>query len=175
MTDALAYPIGPHEPRHEYTAEEREAFIARLAAQPAALAAALSGLPPATLHHAYRPGGWTVQQVVHHMADSHMNMFIRIKLALSVVEPTILPYDQDAWAHQPDVEAVPPMVSVALLAALHERLVVLLRALTPYQFLRAIIHPENGRMSIEQVLGMYAWHGDHHIAHIMALRQREGF
>jgi hypothetical protein len=100
-------------------------------------------------------------------------MFIRVKLALSEDEPTIKPYDQDLWVQQADVDAVSPMVSVALLAALHERAVAFYRALTPGQFLRGLMHPENGRMTIEQVLALYAWHGDHHIAHITGFRERE--
>jgi uncharacterized damage-inducible protein DinB len=175
VTDPLSYPIGEHQAQPTYTPDERAANIARLAAQPAALAASLSGLPAHAFAHPYRPGGWTVQQLVHHVADSHVNMFMRVKLALSEHEPTIKPYDQDAWVEQPDVQSVAPMVSVALLAALHERVVALLRALTPEQFTRGLMHPDNGRMTVEHVLALYAWHGDHHIAHITALRQREGW
>lgn len=172
MSDHLSFPIGRHTRQAEYTAAERTAMIARLAAQPAALAAAISGLPDEALEQPYRPGGWTIRQLVHHVADSHVNMFIRVKLALSEDEPTIKPYDQDRWVEQADVAAVPPMVSVALLAALHERAVALFRSLTPAQFARALMHPENGRMTVEQVLALYAWHGDHHIAHITAFRER---
>jgi hypothetical protein len=174
MTEHLSYPIGRHDAQPSYSAGERAAFIARLAAQPAALAASISGLPDAAWAMPYRPGGWTVQQVVHHVADSHVNMFIRVKFALSEDEPTVKPYDQDAWVQHADVLALSPLVSVALLAALHDRLVALFRALTPGQFTRGLLHPENGRMTIEQVLALYAWHGDHHIAHIGAFRQREG-
>ena len=174
MDRSLSYPIGEHVPQASYSASEREGFIARLAAHPAALAAALAGLSDSAFEQPYRPGGWTVRQVGHQVADSHINMFIRVKFALSVNEPTIMPYDQDAWVTQPDVAAVPPMVSVALLASLHERLVALFRALTPEQFSRALMHPENGRMTVEQVLALYAWHGDHHIAHITAFRGRAG-
>ncbi|MBL0171134.1 MAG: putative metal-dependent hydrolase [Gemmatimonadaceae bacterium] len=174
MHGSLSYPIGEHTPQASYSAAERTALIARLAAQPAALAAALSGLNEPALARAYRPGGWTVRQLVHHVADSHINMFLRVKFALSDDEPTIKPYDQDRWVQQGDVAAVAPMVSVALLASLHERLVALLQSLSPEQFARGLIHPENGRMSIEQVLALYAWHGDHHVAHIRAFREREG-
>lgn len=172
MSESLSYPIGRHTRQAAYTPDDRAAMIARLAAHPAALAAAVSGLVDAGWEQPYRPGGWTIRQLVHHVADSHMNMFIRVKLALAEDEPTIKPYDQDAWVLQPDVAAVSPMVSVALLAAVHERLVALLNALTPAQFIRALMHPENGRMTIEQVLALYAWHGDHHIAHIRAFRER---
>ena len=169
----LSFPIGQHVAQAAYSAEERKTNIARLAGQPAALAAALSGLAEDGFARPYRPSGWTVQQLVHHIVDSHVNMFVRVKLALSEDEPIIKPYDQDAWVLQPDVAAVAPMVSVALLSALHERVVALYRALTAEQFARGIMHPENGRMTVEQILAMYAWHGDHHIAQITAMRERE--
>ena len=171
--ETLSYPIGRHVAKPSYSAEERAALIDRLAAQPAALAASLSGLSDESLEHPFRAGGWTVRQMVHHVADSHVHMYIRAKFALSDDEPTVRPYDQDTWVQHPDVAAVAPMVSVALLAALHERCVALYRALTPEQFARGIMHPENGRMTVEQILAMYAWHGDHHIAQITAMRERE--
>ena len=170
----LSYPIGKHHQQESYSASDRDAMIARLAAQPAALAAALSGLDDDAYARPYRSGGWTVRQLVHHVADSHVNMFIRVKLALSEDEPTIKPYDQDAWVTQADVALVSPMVSLALLASVHERLVALLRALEPAQFTRGLFHPENGRMTVEQVLALYAWHGDHHVAHIVNMRTRDG-
>ena len=173
MSDTLSYPIGRHAKQATYTPKERVALITRFAAQPSALAAAVSGMTDASWEQPYRPGGWTIRQLVHHVADSHVNMFVRVKLALSEDEPTIKPYDQDLWVQQADVVAVSPMVSVALLAALHERAVAFFRALTPGQFLRGLMHPENGRMTIEQVLALYAWHGDHHIAHITSFRERE--
>lgn len=169
----LSYPLGRHQRRDEYTADERQGFIAQLAAQPSALAAAVSGLPDAAYDRPYRPGGWNIRQLVHHVADSHVNMFIRVKLALSEDEPTIKPYDQDAWVQHADVATVAPMVSIAMLAAMHERVVALFRSLSPEQFARGLMHPENGRMTIEQVLALYAWHGDHHIAHIRNFRTRE--
>lgn len=175
MTEPLSYPIGRHQSQPTYTAAERAVLIDRLAAQPAALAAALSGLPDAALETPYRPGGWTVRQLVHHVADSHINMCIRVKFALTEFEPTIMPYDQDQWVLLPDATSVDPAVSVALLSALHVRMVAIFRSLIPEQFQRGLMHPENGRMTIEQVLALYAWHGDHHIAHITSLRQREGF
>jgi hypothetical protein len=173
MSDTLSYPIGRHARQATYTPKERVALITRFAAQPSALAAAVSGMTDASWEQPYRPGGWTIRQLVHHVADSHVNMFIRVKLAFSEDEPTIKPYDQDLWVQQPDVAAVSPMVSVALLAALHERAVAFFRALTPGQFQRGLMHPESGRMTIEQVLALYAWHGDHHIAHITSFRERE--
>jgi len=174
MPDSLAYPIGPHIRQPAYSADERAALIDRLAAQPAALAAAYGALSDSEVERPYRPGGWTVRQLVHHIADSHMNMFVRVKLALSEDEPTIKPYDQDAWAQQGDVAAVSPTVSIALLAAVHERVVALLRTLSAEQFQRGLVHPENGRMTVEQVLALYAWHGDHHVAHIRSVKAGSG-
>lgn len=171
--EALSYPIGRHEPKSSYTADERNALIARLAAQPAALAVAITGFGDAEFARPYRPDGWTVQQLVHHIADSHLNMFIRVKFALSEPEPTIKPYDQDVWVQQADVHAVPPSVSLTLLGALHQRMVALFGALSDAECSRTLLHPENGRMTIADVLAMYAWHGDHHIAHIVNLRKRE--
>lgn len=170
MSEALSYPIGRFHRQPTYTPDERHAFIDRLAAQPAALAAALAALTPEQVERPYRPGGWTVRQVVHHVADSHMNMLIRVKLALSEAEPTIKPYDQDAWVQHADVATVSPMVSIALLVALQERMVALLRTLTDEQFARVLLHPETGRQTIEQVVALYAWHGDHHIAHVRGAR-----
>lgn len=173
MASVFSYPIGEFKSQASYSADERSSGIARLAAQPAALAAVVSGLSDASWALPYRPNGWTVRQLVHHVADSHVNMFTRLKLALSEHEPTIRPYEQDAWVQQADVAAVSPMVSIALLAAVHERMVALFRLLTPQQFERGLVHPESGRMTIEQLLALYAWHGDHHVAHIAHFRQRE--
>ena len=136
MDRSLSYPIGKHVSQASYSASERASGIARIAAQPAALAAALSGLSDAAYELPYRPAGWSVRQLVHHVADSHINLFIRVKFALSEDEPTIKPYDQDAWVTHADVATVPPMVSVALLSSVHERLVPLLRAMSPAQFSR---------------------------------------
>lgn len=144
--------------------------MSRLAAQPAALAAAVSGLREEDYDHPYRPGGWTVRQLVHHVADSHLHMFIRVKFALAEDNPTIMPYDQDVWVHHADVIAVPPAVSMTLVAALHERVVALFRTLDDAAFARTLRHPENGLMRVVDVLAMYAWHGDHHIAHILRMK-----
>lgn len=173
-SESLSYPIGRHTPQPSYDPSERSALIERLDAQPWALAEAIRDLPEADLEQSYRPGGWTVRQVVHHLADSHVNMYIRVRFALTEAEPTIMPYDENDWAHLADVTIVSPEVSVAMVAALHARLVALLRALTPQQFARTLMHPDNGRMSVEQVMALYAWHGDHHIAHIRSVRDRKG-
>jgi uncharacterized damage-inducible protein DinB len=174
MTESLRFPIGKFVRRESYAAAERADSIARIAALPAALAAAISGFEDADFETPYRDGGWTVRQLVHHVADSHANAFIRVKLALTEHEPTIKAYDQDAWAQLADVRDVSPLVSLAMTAAIHERFTAVLRSLQPGDFARAFIHPDNGRMTIDQLVALYAWHGDHHVAHIRALRSRAG-
>jgi uncharacterized damage-inducible protein DinB len=168
-TDAQRFPIGRFTRLDSYTVEQRADHIARLAAQPANIAAAAHALSTSQLDQPYRPGGWTSRQLVHHVADSHVNCYIRLKLALTEDEPTIKPYDQDAWVTLPDV-ALPIDVSLALLEATHTRMLVLLRAMTPEQFARPLQHPENGRMTLDQLVALYAWHGDHHTAHLVAAR-----
>lgn len=167
--DVQRYPIGRFQRRPSYISAERAAFVERLAALPAQLTAALDGLADAALDEPYRPGGWTIRQLVHHLADSHANAYMRIKLALTEDEPTIKPYNHEAWVRTPDM-AVPVASSVTLLAAVHERLVALLRPVREAEAARALIHPENGRMTVDQVIAMYAWHGDHHVAHIRTWR-----
>ena len=166
----IMYPIGTFVRADHYAADERAACIERLVAQPAAMAAAVSGLSADQLNSPYRPGGWTIRQLVHHVADSHLHMYIRVKLALSADEPLINAYDQDAWVLMADVTDVSPLVSLSMLATIHERVVAVFRSLSQTEFERGLMHPENGRMTIEQVLAMYAWHGDHHIAHIRAAK-----
>lgn len=170
----LRYPIGRAERRASLTPDERRAAIDALAAAPDALRAAVRGLTDAQLDTPYRPGGWTVRQLVHHVADSHMNAYIRFKLALTEDNPTIKPYDQDAWVALED-SALPPAVSLDLLGALHTRLVTLLRATPGDAFARTLQHPENGPMTLDSMLGIYSWHGRHHTAHITSLRERMGW
>jgi hypothetical protein len=160
-----SYPIGRFARRDTYTAAERAAHIDRIGAQPGRLTAVLDGLEEPDFDAPYRPGGWTVRQLVHHMADSHVNAFIRVKLGLTEDHPTIKPYDQDAWATLADT-ALSPHVSVALFAATHIRLHCVLASMAPEQFSRTIMHPENGAMTLDQVAAMYAWHGDHHLAQL---------
>jgi hypothetical protein len=167
--DLQRYPIGRFQRRPGYIAAERAAFIDRLAAHPAHLRQALDDVPEAWMDEPYRPGGWTIRQLVHHLADSHANAYVRIKLALTEDEPTIKPYNQDAWVLTGD-RAVPVRSSLTLLELIHERLVALARPLGDAEAARALIHPENGRMTVDQVLAMYAWHGDHHVAHIRTWR-----
>lgn len=170
--ETLSFPIGRFQRQDAYSAEERASHVERLAMQPSALAEAIDGLTDEDFAAPYRPGGWTVGQLVHHVADSHVNAYIRVKLGLTEDTPTIKPYDQDAWVALADAQTLPPHVSLALLAATHVRLVTVLQSMIPEQFTRTINHPENGIMTLDQVAAMYAWHGDHHIAHIRAYRER---
>jgi hypothetical protein len=165
-----SYPIGRFARQDAYTTAERTAHVARLAAQPATLAALLDGLDEHDVSAPYRPGGWTVGQLVHHLADSHLNAFIRVKLGLTEHEPTIKPYEQDAWVQLADATTLSPHVSVALFAATHIRLNAVLDAMAPEQFTRRLVHPENGVMTLDQVVAMYAWHGDHHLAQLEQYR-----
>lgn len=170
------YPIGPFVVPASLTVDERAAAIEQVAWAPAALRRAAQGLDDARLATPYRDGGWTVRQVVHHVPDSHINAYVRFKLALTEERPTIKPYDQARWAELADVTAVPVDVSLTLLTALHTRWVALLRAMSPADFARAFVHPEMGRtLTLDQTLALYAWHGRHHTAHITALRERMGW
>jgi hypothetical protein len=173
MTD-LQYPVGRHTHVKTLTPEQRAERIMQIADAPGHLRRAVAGLDERQLETPYRPEGWTVRQVVHHVPDSHLNAYVRCKLALTEEHPTIKPYDQALWARTPDARA-PVEVSLALLAALHERWVLLLRGLGPADFARTLNHPEVGRMTLDGVLAMYAWHGRHHTAHITGLRERMGW
>ncbi len=170
----LRYPVGRAERRSILSPEERRAAIDALDAAPDALSAAVHGLTDAQLDTPYRDGGWTVRQVVHHVADSHMHAYIRIRFALTEDSPTIKPYDENAWVALPD-SGLPPAVSLQLLRALHTRLVTTLRALPPEAFARTLQHPENGPMTLDAMLNMYSWHGRHHTAHVTELRKRKGW
>lgn len=169
------YPVGKFRLPATWTDVDRRAAIAAIEALPAQLNAAVSDLSDAQLDTPYRPGGWTVRQVVHHVADSHMNAFIRIRLALTEQEPEIKPYDQDRWSELLDGRTMPVSVSLTLLESLHARWTVMLRSLTPQQFGRTFQHPESGLQTVDSALALYAWHGRHHTAHITRLREREGW
>lgn len=172
----LSYPIGKFQWSGASMPEERRRHIAAIATAPAKFRAAVAGLTPKQLDTPYRPGGWTVRQVIHHLPDSHMNAYIRCKLALTEEQPTIKPYDQERWAVLDDSKNTPIETSLALFDALHARWVVLLRSLQPEDFSRLLIHPEHSApMSLDMVLAHYAWHGAHHTAHITALRDRMGW
>lgn len=174
MTDPR-YPIGKFQPPPSVTDSDRAAFVDQIAALPGDLRAAVSGFDDAQLDTPYRDGGWTVRQVVHHVPDSHLNAYTRFKLALTEDRPTIKTYEEAQWAELPEARSAPIGVSLALLDALHQRWVLLLRVLAPGQFARSFRHPDLGLMTLDQLVAMYAWHGRHHVAHISALRSRMGW
>jgi hypothetical protein len=171
----LRYPIGRLVRRENLTPEERRAAIATIAATPGNLRAAVAGLNDAQLDTPYRPDGWTVRQVVHHLPDSHMNAYVRFKLALTEDEPAVRPYLEDRWARLPEASLGPIEMSLALLEALHERWGKVLSAMTPAEWERTYRHPEAGVQKVDALLVIYAWHGPHHVAHITSLRQRQGW
>ena len=171
----LRFPVGKFVPPTQSSPEDRRRFIDEIAAAPARLRAAVAGLSPEQLDTPYRPEGWTVRQVVHHVPDSHLNAFIRFKLALTEDDPTIKPYMEDRWALLEDARSTPIEVSLVLLEALHTRWLVLLRAMTPDDFARPLQHPETGRQTLDRMLALYAWHGRHHVAHVTTLRERKGW
>lgn len=171
----LRYPIGRYQLETDLTPERRAEMIAEIEAAPRLLREAVAGLTDQQLDTEYRPGGWTVRQVVHHIADSHINSIIRFKWALTEDAPTIKGYDEAAWAKLPDSRE-PIESSLRLIDALHERWVELLRAMAPEDYARKFHHPEHDRdFSLEVTLGIYAWHGKHHTAHITSLRERNGW
>ena len=173
--DDPRYPIGRFAAPDVITPELRRQWIGDLEGLPAAVRAAVAGLTEAQLDTPYRAAGWTVRQVVHHLPDSHMNAYIRMRLALTELEPTITPYAEGLWAELPDARTAAPEVSLMLLEGLHQRWVLLLRSLRDADFARTFRHPEVGLMRVDRTLGVYAWHGRHHTAHITALRERMGW
>ena len=172
--DDLRYPTGKLSIDPNPTPAARRACIAAIASAPAELRAAVHGLTDRQLDTAYRPGGWTVRQVVHHVPDSHMNAYIRFKLALTEDSPTIKPYDEAAWAQLAD-SATPIESSLTMLDALHRRWVSLLESMQAPDFTRPLTHPERGLVTNDWLLQVYAWHGAHHVAHITGLRDREAW
>jgi len=174
MSD-LRFPIGKFHFDGPLTDDQRNNALDDVATTPANLRAAVKGLSEAQLDTPYRPGGWTVRQVVHHMPDSHMNSYVRFKLALTEDEPTIKTYAEDRWAELADTKATPIGVSLTLFDSLHDRWVRLMRSLTTEDWKRSFRHPDLGPMSLEKALALYAWHGRHHVTHITALREREGW
>lgn len=175
-TTDLRYPIGRfRRPDAPLGDAERRRAIDTIAETPAKLRAAVAGLTAAQLETPYRPDGWTVRQVVHHVPDSHMNAYVRFKLALTEDEPTIKPYEEARWAELPDTRETPIETTLVLLEQLHDRWVRLLRAMGARDFARTLRHPETGVQRLDQVLALYAWHGPHHIAHVTSLRERMGW
>ena len=173
VTEDLRYPIGQFRYEGEPDQHRREQWIEEIAATPANLRAAVAGLSPQQLDTPYRDKGWTIRQVVHHLPDSHLNAYTRIKLALTEDVPVIKPYEEARWAELPDGRTAPIELSLNLLESLHHRWVMLLRQLTPADFRRRFIHPQHGRpIELQETLALYAWHGQHHVAHITSLRHR---
>ena len=172
MTD-LRYPIGRFDWSAFVKADDRSRHVETIASQPERLRAAVAGLSGEQLNTPYREGGWTVRQVVHHVPESHMNSYIRFKLALTEIDPVIKPYDEAAWAQLADVAVTPIETSLSLLESLHLRWVALLRGISHADWKRQFLHPEIGPVTLEKNLALYAWHGDHHIAHIRELRRRK--
>ncbi len=158
----------------DVTAEKREGWIAAMAQMPANLRAALAGLSDDQLNTRYREGGWTLRQVVHHLADAHVNGFVRFKLALTEGNPPIKTYEETLWAETRDGREAPVELSLKLLEVLHERWMILLDSIQESDFTRSFSHPERGLMTIDKAIQLYSWHGIHHTAHITGLRERQG-
>lgn len=174
MTD-LRYPIGTFDHEGPVTDEDLGRWIAEIEALPEQLRRAVESLSEAQLETTYRPGGWTLRQVVHHLSDSHLNSYVRFKWALTEAEPTIKAYDEKAWAELADTPALPLATSLDFLALLHAKWVVLLRTLTREQLERRFVHPDSGPVDLAQNVGIYAWHGRHHLAHVTEAIARNGW
>jgi uncharacterized damage-inducible protein DinB len=173
--DNLRYPIGRFSPPASSVAGIRTAHIQTVRLLPERLRTAVAGLTDAQLDTPYREGGWTVRQVVHHIADSHANAYIRCKLALTEDWPVVKTYDEAAWANLADSRLLPVDVSLSLIAALHYRWAALLESLSDEDFQKGYEHPEYGRSNLARALAMYDWHSRHHTAHITSLRARQGW
>ena len=173
--DDLRYPIGPFRFTPPATPETRRADIVSIAGLPARLREAVVDLDEQQLSTPYRPEGWTVRQLVHHVADSHINAYTRFRLAMTEEQPTVRPYDEKSWAQLEDAREAPIEISLTLLDRLHDRWVRLLDSLRPDDFARTVLHPENGVMSVDHLVQSYSWHGRHHVAHITSLRRRENW
>ncbi len=169
------YPVGKFAYDKDATPEKRRAWIQDIVDLPKNARKAVAGLTAEQLDTPYREGGWTVRQVVHHLADSHMNAFVRIKLGLTETNPQITPYNQDAWAATADSRQADVELSLRLLEGLHGRWAALLSSLAPQDFSRTFLHPEDGVRSIDRTLQTYAWHCRHHVGHILSLRARKGW
>src|ERR1700761_8636680 len=173
--EELRYPIGRYRAPEKIGAADREGWIREIEALPENLRRAVAGLKDAQLETPYRPGGWTVRQVVHHYADSHMNSFLRFRWAVTEELTSIKTYDEAAWAELADTKTAPVELSLSLLEALHARWVLLLRSFGEAEFGRRMKHPEWGEVTVEWLLGQYGWHSRHHVAQIKKLREREGW
>ena len=171
----LRYPIGEFKLEKLLGDDEREACLAKIEESPAGMRAAVDGLNEEQLDTPYRPDGWTVRQVVHHVPESHLTSYTRFKLALTEDEPTVKPYFEDRWAQLDDARKAPISLSLDLLDAVHGRWIWFLRSLKPEDFQRTFRHPEIGIVSLDKNVALYAWHGTHHVAQITSLRERMGW
>jgi uncharacterized damage-inducible protein DinB len=174
MTDPR-YPIGEFSFDGTLTEAQKAKHLDDIEQTPTRLRAAVHGLSDQQVDTPYREGGWTVRQVVHHVPESHMNSYIRFKLALTEEAPTIRPYMEDRWAKLPDATTAPVELSLVLLEFLHKRWMLVLRAMKPEEWRRTFRHPEIGLMTLEKALALYSWHGRHHVAHVAALREKMGW
>jgi hypothetical protein len=171
----LRYPIGEFQFNGNVSDSDRRHWIDTIESTPAKMRVAVKGFTEKQFDTPYRPGGWTVRQLVHHVPDSHLNAYIRLKLALTEESPTIKPYDEKQWAELEDSKTTPIETSLDLLENVHRRMTILLKAMKPGDFARKFNHPERGPMTVDSLLALYAWHGPHHVAHITELRNREGW
>lgn len=173
--ESLAYPIGKYI-EQPFSEQQRKEWLLDIESLPLQIEHSVLNLDEAQLDTPYREGGWTVKQVVHHVADSHMNAYTRFKLGLTETKPTIKPYEEKEWAKMIDSQKVPVNISITLLHALHRRWIEILRNMTAEDFKREVYHPEHKtHLTLWYLLGMYAWHSRHHVAHIMRLRERMGW
>jgi len=176
LQESLRYPIGRYQRPDKFDIGELPEWLAVLRALPSWMDACIENLDAAQLDVPYRPGGWTIMQVVHHVADSHMNAYVRLKLALTEEQPVICPYNEEAWALLPDVTAVPVNVSVTMLHTIHRRMVAVMEQMSPADWERCYFHPQHQRLfPLWEMAALYVWHSRHHTAHITQLRDRMGW
>ncbi len=174
MSDDLRFPIGDFEPDFELSPESRNSFIQTIEELPSRIIDAVEGLSEEQLDTVYRPDGWTLKQVVHHVADSHLNSFCRFRLALTEDFPTIRGYYEDRWAELPDSK-LPIAPSLKIIDGIHTRWATMLKKMSDSDFAKKLNHPESGEWTLDKMLGLYDWHSKHHTAHITSLRERKGW
>ena len=175
MSDDIRYPVGPCVWSAELSTEQKRQHLHDIAEMPTKLRAAVAGLAPQHLDIPYREGGWSIRQIVHHIPESHMNSYLRFKLALTEIQPTVKPYDEKLWAEMPDSRSAPIGMSLDLVDALHRRWTLVLNNMTDADFEKTLRHPEIGVLNLKSVLAIYGWHSRHHVAQIVATRQRMGW
>ena len=175
MNVDVRYPIGRYDKPHTVSTSERQQFVERIRVLPVRLRASVHGLTPEQLSTPYRDGGWTVREVVHHIGDSHLNALVRVKLGLTESAPTVRPYDENLWLQTGDAVDSDLDEALDFVDALHRRFTAVVASIDDTASLRTIVHPESGEHTLAHVIANYAWHGDHHVAHITALRERNGW